>query len=90
MPKLSYSPLKTNLCIPQKLMNQKRYHLILAISEDKGVEYSEIVEGSMNQYRFMEYLVNLRQRNPFERIALYMDNYRVHKTNLVMEKLEQL
>ena len=49
-----------------------------------------IFEKSVNQIKFIEYLVELRKRHPFDRLAIFMDNLRAHKTNAVMEKLEEL
>ena len=49
-----------------------------------------IFEKSVNQYKFMEYLVELRRKHPFERLAIFMDNLTAHKTRLVLEKLDDL
>ena len=60
------------------------------MSLENGLEYSQIFEKSVNQYKFIEYLVELRRRNPFDRLACFMDNLMSHKTHLVQEKMAEL
>ena len=69
-------------------MNQPCYALILAISEERGIEHTQIFDKSVNKEKFIEYLINLRSANPFERIAIFMDNMSVHRANLVRDKME--
>ena len=65
------------------------YALIFAISEEKGVEYYQVFEKSVDQNKFSEYLLNLRRSTQFEKIAIFLDNLMVHKTISVKEKLKQ-
>ena len=60
------------------------------MSRENGLEYSQLFEKSVDQNKFIEYLVNLRRKNPFDRIAIFMDNLRVHKTTTVKDKLVEL
>ena len=80
----AYSPIKVNIAVPQKLVTQPCFALILAISEEDGLEYSQIFEKSVDHIKFIEYLEKLRARNPFQRLAIFMDNLRVHKMHVVV------
>ena len=44
-------------------MNQPVFALIFAISEEKGIEYYQIFEKSVNKEKFTEYLLSLRRAN---------------------------
>ena len=61
--------------------------LIFAISEEKGVEHYQIFDFSVDQFKYMEYLGNLRRANQFKRIAVFADNLTAHRTTSVKEKL---
>ena len=71
-------------------MNQPCYALILAVSEENGLEYNELFKKSVNTEKFIQYLVNLRNANLYQRIAIFMDNLSVHKTLLVRAKMMEL
>lgn len=79
----TYSHKRMTLGIPIASVNQKVEALIFAISEENGVEYNQVFEKSVNTEKFLEYLDKLRAANPFDRIACFMDNMSVHRTNLV-------
>jgi len=44
-------------------VNQPVFGLIFAISEEKGIEYYQIFEKSVNKEKFTEYLISLRRAN---------------------------
>lgn len=71
-------------------MNQPCYALILAVSEENGLEYNQLFNKSVNTEKFIQYLVNLRNANLYQRIAIFMDNLSVHKTLLVRAKMMEL
>jgi len=71
-------------------VNQPCYALILAVSEENGLEYNQLFNKSVNTEKFIQYLVNLRNANLYQRIAIFMDNLSVHKTLLVRAKMMEL
>ena len=71
-------------------VNQPVFALILAVSEENGLEYNQLFDKSVNKEKFIEYLINLRNANLYKRIAIFMDNLSVHKAVLVREKMAEL
>ena len=47
-------------------------------------------EKSVNQVKYIEFLVAFRQKYPFRRVCFYLDNLSVHKTKRVYKKYEEL
>ena len=86
--KSDYSPHKIHHVIPQAQVNQPVYVLILAISEENGLEHYQIFEKSVNAQKFKKYLLSLRRANEFQRMAIFMDNLQVHKTNAIKKVLK--
>ena len=86
--KSEYTLKRQHLRIPQILVNQPVYALIFAISEEKGIEHSEVFEKSVNKEKFTEYVLGLRRVNQFDRIAVFLDNMSVHKSHVVKDKLQ--
>ena len=74
--------------IPQKNVDQPVYALILAISEEKGLEHHQIFDKSVNGAKFKEYLLNLRRKNEYQKIAIFLDNLQVHKTRAIQKVLK--
>ena len=62
----------------------------MAISEEHGIEHTQIFEKSVNTEKFLEYISRLRATSPFDLIAIFMDNMTVHKTIVVKDKLIEL
>ena len=85
-----YSPLKCPHRIPQSSINQPVYALILALSQEKGLEFYRIFEKSVDGEKFIEYLDGLYIENKHERVAIFLDNLRVHKSEKVIMKLDEL
>jgi len=65
------------------------YALILSISYERGLEFYQVFDKSVNAAKFKQFLLNLRQANQFSRIALFMDNLQVHKANAIKKVLKQ-
>ena len=49
-----------------------------------------LFDKSINAQKFKEFLVNLRHKYPFRKIAIVMDNLQVHKTKAVQKKMREL
>ena len=70
-------------------VNQPVHALILSISEENGLEYLQLFDKSVNAPKFKQYLLNLRNNNQFQRIAIFLDNLSVHKAKSIKKCLEQ-
>ena len=57
------------------------------ISKTKGVELVMQFQKSVNTDKFIEYLQQIRYRNPFDRIAIFMDRLSVHTCRRSKEKM---
>ena len=66
------------------------YALILAISEENGLEHFRIFEKSVDTEKFVEYLDELYVENKHDQISLFADNLSVHRAHVVREKLQEL
>ena len=51
---------------------------IAMISWQRGIDYFELHKDSINADKFCKYLRNLRRKQPKRKIALFMDQLRVH------------
>ena len=85
-----FTPPKTFHHVSMKQASHPYYSLLLAISEDSGVEHFEIYDKAVNQDRFMHFLDQLYIINKHNKIAVFMDNLSSHKTPRVLMKLKEL
>ncbi len=60
------------------------------ISEKHGVDMIMNFEKSVNADKFVEFLTRLRQKYPFEKMALFMDRLMVHRSKKVTRKMVEL
>ena len=61
--------------------------MIAAISYEKGQEYCEIYDKSIDIVKFMRYIRNLRSKNKGDKIFLYIDNLNIHRSKKVQRLL---
>ena len=61
--------------------------MIAAISRERGVEHLGFYDRSVDQYKFADWLDELREANPKRKICLLMDNLGVHKANTVRDTM---
>ena len=57
------------------------------ISSVKGVEFAYTYDKSVNVEKFFDFLKRLRQKCPFDRIALFMDRLSVHTSMKAQKKM---
>ncbi|EIN07356.1 hypothetical protein PUNSTDRAFT_38584, partial [Punctularia strigosozonata HHB-11173 SS5] len=65
--------------------------ILPALSLD-GIVYTHIVEGSYDAERFAQFISNLLDHmNPYPGVnsVVVMDNCRIHKSDLVLEMIEE-
>ena len=63
--------------------------LLAGISKEKGIEHFQVFEFSVNVDRFIEYLTKLREANPEDKIALFMDNLSAHTSDRSKEAMRE-
>ena len=85
-----YTQLRNTHHIPMKKVDQPTYSLILAISEEGGLEHYDIYKKGFNEEMFEDYLNNLYIANKHHRIAVFMDNCSSHKTTNIKLKMREL
>ena len=61
----------------------------MGISYEKGLEHFQIFEKSVNIDKFIAYCKKLRKKNEHDKIALFMDNLSTHKSNTVLDWLDE-
>ena len=54
-----------------------------------GLEHFKIFKKSVNQDKFVEYIVALRAANPNDKIAIFMDNLNVHFTDKSKKAMQE-
>ncbi len=79
-----------NIEIQQKALNETTKALLMGISFEDGLEYSQIYEKSVDIPKFLDYLENLKKANKGQRIAVFMDNLSVHTSKISKEKMNDL
>ena len=62
----------------------------MGISKENGLEHYEVSKKRFNETMFMGYLENLSIANKHKKIALFMDNAKSHKTDIVKMKMDEL
>lgn len=70
--------------------HKKTYAGIVAISFEGGVELIKVYEKSINQDKFISYLKDIRQKHPFRKLSLFMDNLSVHRAKNTLKKMADL
>ena len=63
----------------QSALNEPVSGMILAISYEKGLDYSEHFEYSVNSDKFQDYIQNLVKKYPKTKLCLFMDSLPAHK-----------
>jgi transposase len=80
-----YSNRNEHIEITEQALRGKTYAVLASISADEGLEYYEIHERSINTDIFIDYLKDLREVCEGEKIAIFLDNLRVHHSNKVKD-----
>ena len=73
-----------------KLFHKKTGATIAAISREKGLELVCNFNRSVDQQKFVKFLKKLRAKDPFGKMALFLDRLSVHRTHAVREKAAEL
>ena len=85
-----YSLVNSNHRVPIKKVDQPTFSLVLAISEEDGIEHYGIYKKCFDQEMFADFLDNLFVANSHHKIACFMDNASFHKTTMIKMKLHEL
>ena len=71
---------KENMAVDVAKLEEPTLALLSGISREKGIEYYQIFEFSVNVEKFIEYITTLRAANGQDKICLFMDNLSAHKS----------
>ena len=71
-------------------VSQPAYSLVLAISQENGLEHYGVYKNCVDQQKFADYLDELYIANKHDKIAVLMDNFSAHKTNLILQKMDEV
>jgi len=72
------------------MLQEPTLAVLSAISKEKGQEHFRIFERSVDVKKFKQYLQELREQNGTDKIALFMDNLAVHKSEKSKEEMTKL
>lgn len=81
---------KENMSVDQDRLNEPTLALLAGISKEKGLEHCQVFKKSVDGDKMVDYLGKLRAANPDDKICLFMDNLRVHKSEKVTEEMKRL
>ena len=79
-----------NVKIDMSWIKQPCKAVILAASQEMGLEHIEVHNNSINKRKFKAFLDNLRSKYPFDDILLIMDNLSLHKSRETRERMDEL
>ena len=77
----AYSHRFTNLAVNQLDVYTGYHCAVVAVSTEKGLEHALISDSAINQGDFKCFVKDLQRKNHRLKLALYMDNLAVHKSN---------
>ena len=64
--------------------------MLAGVSEQIGTDLVMLFDKSVNIEKFKFYLNELRSKYFFDDICIYMDNLKVHTSNEVIERMDEL
>ena len=71
-------------------LQEPKLAVLSTISKEKGQEHFPIFQDSVNVQKFKEYIQELRNLNPEEKIALFMDNLSTHRSEKSRAEMTRL
>ena len=85
MPSHEWSLPNKPLTIDPHRFSERAIASVAAISYEKGIEHVMHFHKSVNQEKFIEFLIELRKKVRCKRSAIFMDNLKVHHCKKVKE-----
>jgi transposase len=79
-----------NMRLPQSSYRGDTIAMVAAVSADFGFEYYQLFYKAVDRDLFMEFIENLREDQGDDKIAIFLDNLRVHHTLKVKELCKSL
>ena len=89
VPGTEWSKAKENMAVDLAKLDEPTYSVLAGISKEKGMELFEIYDFSVNIDKFLEYLAKLREANPDDKIAIFMDNLSVHTSDRAKDAMRE-
>ena len=90
MPQAEYCLPKQNVAFDQAKLNEPTLALLSGISKERGQEHFMVFQQSVNIPKFKQYLQKLREQNPDDRIALFMDNLSSHICDRTKDAMKEM
>ena len=70
-------------------LNEPTLAVLAGISKESGLELYQIFVDSVDTDKFLEYLTNLKEAHPNDKICLVMDNLSVHTSDRSKEAMRE-
>ena len=90
MPTSEWSLPKKNYELDQAHWNEPVLAWLMGISYEKGREYSQIFRKSVDIPKFKEYLQALRNSVGDEKVCIFLDNLKAHKSEESLNEMRRL
>ena len=87
---LEWSRPKENMAIDVAKLEEPTLAVLCGISKENGLEHYGVYKNCVDQIKFADYLDELYIANKHEKIAVLMDNFSAHKTNSILQKMDEL
>ena len=81
---------KENMAIDLAKLDEPTLAVLSGVSKEKGQEYYQIFDFSVNVEKFIEYITTLRKVNGTDKICLFMDNLSAHKSEKSKQAMREL
>jgi DDE superfamily endonuclease len=86
----TWYPRYHNLELPEKKYSHKAQALIAAVSVDRGVDHFRVHPRSVRTNEFVSFIEDLAAKQGGHKLAVFMDNMRVHRSKIAMETMSKL
>ena len=90
LPTHAWSNKLVNAKIDKSWIKEPSKAILLAVSQEMGLDHLEIHNNSINKRKFKSFLDHLRAKFPFDNMVLVMDNLSIHKSREVRERMDEL
>ena len=89
MPKKAYAAVGDNVRVNPNFGNTNPVALLAGISADHGIVHFLMFDRSVNTERFLEFLEGIDGSMQGKKVAIFMDNLNVHRSNKVRDYMEE-
>ena len=90
LPASEWTQKKENMRVNIDKIDEPTMALLCGISKENGLEQYMVFKRSVNIDKFKEFLDGLKQANGEAKICLFMDNLKVHKSEMATTEMKRL